>query len=63
MEYLVTGQGYLKADADKQTILLHHSCDANNEDEARQEFIKTFEKDNKILSIYSIVNLSQDATI
>lgn len=57
-EYLVTAQGYIKTDQDKQTILLHDSFMASDEHFAKQMFNEKFENDYDIINIYSVIDLS-----
>lgn len=57
-EYVVTAQGYEKSDEYKQTILLHDTFMAKNENDAKELFNQKFENDYKIIKIYS----TQDVT-
>lgn len=57
-EYLVTAQGYNKTDDYKQTILLHDTFIAKDENDAKGLFNKKFENEYKIIKIYS----AQDVT-
>ena len=57
-EYVVTAQGYEKSDEYKQTILLHDTFMAKNENDAKELFNQKFENDYNIMKIYS----TQDVT-
>lgn len=57
-EYIVTAQGYEKIDEYKQTILLHDTFMAKNENDAKELFNQKFENDYNIMKIYS----TQDVT-
>jgi hypothetical protein len=57
-EFLVTGQAYEKNDPYKQTILLHDTFFANNQDEATSLFNKQFQDTYKIMKIYSAIDIT-----
>lgn len=59
-EYLVTAQGYPKTDKYKQTVLLHDTFLAKNEDNAKQLFNSKFEDEYEIMRVYSAQNLTQN---
>lgn len=59
-EYLVTAQGYPKNDEYKQTILLHDTFMAKNENDAKGLFNQKFKDEYKIMQIYSAEDLTKD---
>jgi hypothetical protein len=59
-EYLVTGQGYELDDRYKQTLLLHDTFFANNEEDAKNLFNKQFSVTHKIINVYSVKNLKNN---
>lgn len=54
-EWLITGQGYEKTDASKQTILLHETLMAACESTAREKFNTKYDTTHHIVRIYSIM--------
>jgi hypothetical protein len=59
-EFLVTGQAYEKNDPYKQTILLHDTFFAGDEDEARAMFSSRFRSTHKIMNIYSAIDVTEN---
>ena len=59
LEFLVTGQAYEKNDPYKQTILLHDTFFAGDENEARTMFNNRFRSTHKIIKIYSAIDVTQ----
>jgi hypothetical protein len=59
-EFLVTGQAYEKNDPYKQTILLHDTFFAGDEDEARTLFNNRFCSTHKIMNIYSTIDVTEN---
>lgn len=57
-EYLVTGQGYIKTDRDKQTLLLHDIFHAADDTIAESCFMQRFAPTHNIVRIYSIVDVN-----
>lgn len=60
LEFLVTAQGYEKNDPYKQTILLHETFFADDENEAKTLFNNKFRRTHKIINIYSAVDISEN---
>jgi len=59
IEYLVTGQGYMKTDLYKQSILLHDSFVAENSDDASDQFSKKNDAEYSVIKIFSIIPLDK----
>lgn len=59
IEYLVTGQGHIRTDAHKQSILLHESFVAKDSDDAYQQFNQKFDSEYNAIKIFSIIPLDK----
>lgn len=57
-EWLVTGQGYLKDDQSKQTILLHEAFQIDDDREAEKLFRTKFSETHNIIKVYSVTDVS-----
>lgn len=60
LEFLVTAQGYEKQDPYKQTILLHDTFDAADQQQAKEMFNTKFAGTHKIMKIYSAVDVTEN---
>ena len=59
-EYLVTGQGYIKTDRTKQTLLLHDTIHAIDDSAAESCFMTKFSPTHNIVRIYSVVDTATE---